>query len=810
MGKSALDGVKVLEFATMVSGPYCGKLLADMGADVIKVEPPSGDPARSYGPFPSSGPHPERSALFLYLNTSKRAIALDLEKPADRSVFKRLVEWADLLVDDHPPSALGGIGLGWDMLHAMNPGLVYASITPYGRTGPRAKVKGDELTVIHAGGLGNLLPTRSVDANRAPVKMGGNQAGYCGGLTAALTAMAMLIGRMRTGRGGPIDISLQEVILALVSPGVANTRYHKTTWSRVPDRPPAMGRMETSDGYVVLSAFDNHHFKAYRELMGSPEWAEGDEWLTLEYRAHHLKDIAPMLDGWMLGQRKDEMHHMAAKAGIPIGPINTAKDVMECPQYSARNYFVEVDHPEAGRHKYAGWPYKMSATPPRVRRPAPLLGEHNDEILSEISLDMHSANSGSPKTGDASSVSALPLQGVRALEICWMWAGPYITMLLANLGAEVIRLESHKRTDLTRRYFPWPLPDPAPTAVPPNQGMAYNSMNRDKKSVTIDLTMPEGVELVRRLAAVSDVFVENMRAGVMQRLGLGYEDLCRARPDIIVASSSGRGHDGPHRDYRGYAMVHQAIGGGAYITGYPDDHPCHSGGDVDLMNAITAAYAIVAALYHRARTGEGQFIDYSQSEGVTSLIGELMLGYEMNSQIPERMGNAHPWCAPHNVYKCWGVDRWMALEVHSDEEFASLARAIGKPDLAEDPRFADMASRKENESELDRIIEAWTAERDRDWIVEEFCRVGLAAAPSRDADDLYADAHLKAREAFVKIDHPELGALELVGTPWKIPGRRPPAAHAPLLGEHTDCVLQNLLGLSDEETAELRRKEVIM
>jgi benzylsuccinate CoA-transferase BbsF subunit len=361
-------------------------------------------------------------------------------------------------------------------------------------------------------------------------------------------------------------------------------------------------------------------------------------------------------------------------------------------------------------------------------------------------------------------------------------------MLLANLGAEVIRLESHNRTDLTRRFFPWPLPDPAPTACPPSQGMAYNSLNRDKKSVTIDLAKPEGVELAKRLASVSDIVVDNMSAGVMKKLGLGYDDLRAVRPDIIVASSSGRGQEGPQKDYRGYAMVHQAIGGGAYITGHPDDHPSHSGGDMDLVNAITAAYAVVAALHHRMRTGEGQFIDYSQCEGITSIIGDVMLGYAMTSQIPERMGNAHPMRAPHSVYKCWGIDRWLALEVYSDDEFTILARIIGRPELAEDP---------------------WTRERDRDWMVEEFCRAGLAAAPSRDARDLYADPHLRDRGAFVKIDHPELGELEMVRTPWKIPGRELPASHAPLLGEHNLMALKDLLGLSDQEIEALRSKDVI-
>ena len=405
---------------------------------------------------------------------------------------------------------------------------------------------------------------------------------------------------------------------------------------------------------------------------------------------------------------------------------------------------------------------------------------------------------------------ALPLKGIRVADFNWVWAGPFTTMLLAILGAEVIKIEGHKRLDLTRRSVVWPLPDPVPNELPPNQGMAYNCVNMNKKSVTIDLTKPEGLDLAKRLVKISDIVMDNMRPGSMKRLGLGYEVLRELRPDIIVVSSSSRGSEGPEKDYAGYASIHQAIGGGAYIMGYPDDAPCTSGGDVDLINATTTAYSILTALYHRIQTGEGQFIDYSQCEGVSSMIGDLLLGYEMNSQVPERMGNAHPQYSPHNAYRCWGVDRWLALEVHSDEEFVILAGVISKPELTRDPRFTEMASRKENEAELDNIIEGWTRERDRDWMVSEFCKAGIAAAPSRDDRDLYADPHLQKRHAFATIDHPELGELELVGAPWKMSDCEMPIRRAPLLGEHNDYVLQELLGLSEAETSELRQKDVII
>jgi benzylsuccinate CoA-transferase BbsF subunit len=395
------------------------------------------------------------------------------------------------------------------------------------------------------------------------------------------------------------------------------------------------------------------------------------------------------------------------------------------------------------------------------------------------------------------------------LELCWVWAGPYAGLLLASLGAEVIRVEGHQRSDLMRRTVVWPLPEPQPIPVPSAQGMAFNSVNMSKRSVTLDLADPRGVELARRLAARSDVVVDNMRSGALDKIGLGYDDLRLIRPDLVVASSSGRGRGGPHSDFLGYAMVHHAIGGGAWLTGYADEPPSHSLGDVDLMNATALAAAILAALHHRSRTGEGQLIDYSQCEGVTTLVGDTILAAQMTGQPPGRLGNAHAEHAPHGVYRTWGVDRWVAISVASDEELARLVEVIGQPELARDPRFATSAARKQHEVELDAIVEAWTHTRDRDVIVAELVAAGVVAAPSRDGRDLYADRHLRERGAFATVDHPELGPLELVGAPFRFGTEPLPMTVAPRLGEHSDVVLGELLGLGEEEIEELRREGVV-
>ena len=409
----------------------------------------------------------------------------------------------------------------------------------------------------------------------------------------------------------------------------------------------------------------------------------------------------------------------------------------------------------------------------------------------------------------ARQTDRLPLDGVRVVDMTWVWAGPYLGSLLGMLGAEVIKVESRSRPDFFRRFVVWPLADAEPEELGPNEGMMFNTVNLSKLGVALNLVRPEGIDLIKRLVAVSDVVIENMRAGILKRMGLDYEALRAVNPRIILLSSSARGGAGPEAHYAGYASVHHAVGGGTYITGYPDGPPGYAIGDVDLMNATAGAFAVVAALYHRKETGEGQFIDFSQCEGVTALIGEVLLDYQMTGRIPGRKGNSDDFMAPHNLYPCWGVDRWLAIAVETDEEFAALARVMEKPELADDPRFATAAARKRNEAELDAIISEWTRLRDRDLMARQLGEAGVAAAPSRDARDLMRDPHLRARGVFAELDHPETGPRDFVGLPWQMSGCQPALKRSPLLGEHNDYVFGQLLGLDEAEIARLKKSGII-
>jgi len=401
---------------------------------------------------------------------------------------------------------------------------------------------------------------------------------------------------------------------------------------------------------------------------------------------------------------------------------------------------------------------------------------------------------------------AVALRGVRVADFTWAWAGPYGTLLLAFLGAEVIKIESHKRLDHARTRSLMG----GPVVGGPDASVIFNDLNLGKLGVTLDLAQPQGAELARRLVAVSDVVAQNMRPGAMERLGLGYEQLRQVKPDLIMISSSARGMTGPERHYAGYAPTFAALGGLAYMTGHPDGPPVPQMGTVDLRSATFLAVAVLAGLHHRAATGQGMHIDLSSSEAIIALIGEAILDYTMNHRLPQRRGNRNQGMAPHKVYRCSGEDAWVSIAVGSEAEWQALCRSLGHPEWQDDPRFADAPRRCQHQDELDALIEAWTCQRTPYEVMHTLQAAGVAAMPVMSSRDLFTDPHLMARGLGVEMEHPVVGRRTVIGPPWALSGtparvERP----APLLGEHNYQVFGELLGLPTREIDELIQAGVI-
>lgn len=387
MSERALDVVKVVEYCNFVAGPYGSKLLADLGAEVIKIEPPGvGDEARKRGPFLHDIPHPERSGLFLYLNTNKLGITLNLNSVTGKVIFKRLIASADILFEDRPPGEMEELGLGYDTLKEINPRLIMTAITPFGQTGPYRDYKAYYLNTYHASGAGYLLPGGSIQPDRGPIKGPGLLGEYDAGLSAALATLGALYWRGASGFGQYIDVSKQETLMALEKMEFA--RFQSD--GKSPSRNPAMrhphphGWIRSKDGgYVLLQAGPQRddQWRILMELMGNPEWEKDEMFSTEEKRREHAIDLRERMAEWARDYTADELFHAAQGKKLPAAAVNSPEDFLGSPQVEARGFLVEIDHPVAGKLKYPSRPYQFSQTPWRVERPAPLIGQHNEEVF---------------------------------------------------------------------------------------------------------------------------------------------------------------------------------------------------------------------------------------------------------------------------------------------------------------------------------------------------------------------------------------------------------------------------------------------
>jgi len=383
MAETALAGLKVLEYAQFVSGPYCTKLLADLGAEVIKIEPPGrGDEARRREPFLNDVPHPERSGLFFYLNTNKLGITLNLNTATGKKMFKELVKETDVLVEDNQPRVMKEMGLDYESLKDINPRLIMTSITPFGQTGPYRDYKAYHLNTYHGSGLAKILSYVLPDEVKRPLKGPGFIGDYDAGLNAAIATMAALYSRLFTGMGQHIDISKQESLIALerVEIGMYGNEGD-SMMSTVMLSGMVGGLQPCKDGHVVLCLPMEHQWEALIKLMGNPDWAQDERFKDELDRAQHAKELNENIAQWTMERTKDEIYHQAQALSCPIGAVTTVADLVASEQLEARGFFVEADHPEMGRVKFPAAPYRYSKTPWRIERPAPLLGEHNEEIF---------------------------------------------------------------------------------------------------------------------------------------------------------------------------------------------------------------------------------------------------------------------------------------------------------------------------------------------------------------------------------------------------------------------------------------------
>ncbi len=809
MTARGLDGIRVVELGQMVAAPWTAKLLADLGADVIKVEPPEGDAARRRGPFAADRGRPDSqivpdagseltAGLFAAININKRGAVVDLDRPDGRATLQQLLADADLFIHDLAPATAAAHGLTAEPLRAQHSSLVTLSITPFGQTGPYADWRATELQVVHGGGWGWLTPGCVQDAELPPLKPHGHQAAFQSGFAAACASLAAVDRAQRTGHGEHIDFAQMSYVVGMLEAAFISWSYRGENPSRLGARIlNPWGIFPTSDGHIFLVCVEADQWERLKDFMGRPEWADMDIFETLEGRFENEDLLRMWLGEWIAAQPVTELFHRGQAERLAFAPVNTVAQMAADPHLAARDFLVTYDQPGLGDITVPGAPSRLTNSWWSIRRPAPSLGEHSG--ASFATADTATASLPAPSPASSATPSSRPLDGVTVADFTWVWAGPYCTLHLAHLGATVIKVESSARPDLGRR-----LPTQSGRHTPTLDTNGYfNQYGQGKQSITIDLGTAEGRALAKRLALSCDLVVSNYATGVMDEWGLGYEALAAERPDVIVGAISGYGHQGPYRSYMGYGPTTGPLSGLASMTGYPGTDADELGVSLgDPAAGIATAYALVAALVARRRTGEGQFIDTSMWEATTACTVEGWMEWVMRGTQPDPIGNLDPLWSPHNLYRCAGNDDWVAVCCVDEAEWAALARVTGiDPD---DDRFATAADRKANEAELDKLIGAWTRERDQWDITELLQAAGVPAFPSLSSRSLEVNPHLVERGLIERLDHPVVGRMSHVGIPWLLSdGTNGVRSPAPTLGQHTHEVLSGLLGLSSDEIAAL-------
>jgi crotonobetainyl-CoA:carnitine CoA-transferase CaiB-like acyl-CoA transferase len=799
-----LEGVRVVEVGYRgVAAGYAGKLLADLGATVIKVEPPEGDWTRHYGPWRQGHENDtEASGLYLALNANKRSMVLALDTASGFAEFAALVDNADILIHDLPPPRTDALGLDYAKLTVRNPRLTMVSITPFGLTGPYRNYAATDLIVFHAAAGGWIFADPRDPQGQPPVKLFGKHSEVMAGITATVTGLACYYAALESGQGDHVDLSMQEVGATQHGPNSVEYEYARRLIDRLMPRKYAPSDYyRCSDGYIFIVCPEDHQWDYMVKVMGSPAWAAEPRFATRWLRGgEHREAFAALLNAWTSQHTVEQVFTAAQEAHVCAIMLLRPEQVAQNKHLASRNFFREHEHPAAGPLRMPGPPVAFDNAWWRLRRPAPGLGEDHDAIAKAF------AEAGARPASNSADAQRLPLAGVKVLDFTHFWAGPHATQHLGFLGAEILKIESMKRPDFTRKFNIFPR-DMEPNI---NRGGYFNEYNQMKKSVGIDVKHPEGLKLLKQLAKKCDVAASNFSTGVMDRLGLGTEDLRAINPDMIVLEISGFGKTGLFKDYIAFGPTVVPFAG---IIAIPEagERPLYSSsGYGDPNGGLYGAYAITAALVARKLHGGGASIDATLWETTASNNVEGFINAALGNKAYGYMGNRDAVLAPHNAYPSAGEDSWIAIAVTDETQWRSLCAVIGQPRLADDKRFKDNAARKRNEDALDAIIAQWTGQHDRFEAAKLLQAGGVPAFPVYSVADMLKDPHLERRGYFVDLPHPEVGVRRHNGRPWQLERRHSDVdAPAPLMGQHTDEVLQRYLNLSNDDIAALRKAEIV-
>jgi crotonobetainyl-CoA:carnitine CoA-transferase CaiB-like acyl-CoA transferase len=792
-----LNGYTVVDLSSGIAGAYATKILADGGAEVIKVEAPKGDPLRAWSASGAVIPPGEDGALFGYLACSKQSVVADPDVVDDTELVERLLASADAvvwsrgsLVAEHEPFSPAAI-------YHRHPHLVVTAITPFGLDGPWHDRPATEFTLQAWSGGAIGIGRGSQD--RAPVHVGGQVGEWVAGAYAAAMTLAFRARALRDGHGELVDLSMLEAqILCLTYYPVTFFEMLGRPW-RTERRPTVPGVAQAEDGLVALGCGTAQQWFDLCAMSGHDEWIDETSELTITEQANLHADE---LYEWLRHQRVDDVRELASAFRIPNSPVGNGENVTAMDHFVERNAFTT--NPRDG-FVQPNHPYRLTGADLRAPTPAPRLGEHTDARRG-LAPTPRPTPTGSP------DLDRLPLRGMRVLDMTTFWAGPSCTHVLGMLGAELIHLESTPRPDGTRLIAGIPATEDQWWEKSP----IFSALNTNKKSLTLDFQTERGRELLRRLIPTCDVIVENFTPRVIDQLGLDFDSVRALREDVIMLRMPGFGLDGPWRDNPAFAYIIEDASGLSWLTGYPDRNPYEPYSVGDPNAGVHALNGLLLALEHRRRTGEAVLVEAAMVDAALNVAAEQVIEHSAYGSLLQRAGNRGPVAAPQNLYRTADVDEfdradcWVAIAVTTNRQWEALRDAIGRPGWAMDPELADDAGRRARHDIIDDRLAAWCLPRTGDAIVEALWTAGVPVAKVMQPHRQTELPQLRHRGFFEHVGHPVNVAASHSTLPVRLSDGPERFHHhaAPLLGQHNHELLAEL-GLSAGEIAALEDDGVI-
>jgi crotonobetainyl-CoA:carnitine CoA-transferase CaiB-like acyl-CoA transferase len=780
-----LASLRVIDLSSNLCGPYATKLLADGGADVIKIESPLGDPLRRWSAT-GADLGDDDSAIFRFLNTTKRSMVGAVGEPE----VEALLRGADIVVEDLGPAGSGPDAIDIDALRARHPHLIVLSISPFGAGGPLSAKPSTELIVQAESGalIGRGRP------DQPPIQAGGRISDWTAACYAAPAALAASMRARRTGVGEHIDLSIAEVmaIAASTFSDLANHLSGRPPLETVPRNLETPSIHRAADGWIGFNTNTAQMFQSFLIMIERFDLLEDAELASLSGRVKRLAEWEGIVEEWTTKHTCADVMQRAAELRIPCSRVNDGRSVLENEQLQARGVFV----PNPAGFLQPRSPYLVEGESPRPFAPAPRLGEHTGRV---------EARERPAPTDPGADPFALPLTGVKVLDLTSWWAGPSSSHLLGLFGAEVIHVESTAHPDGMRLTgFMFGRPDWW------EWGHMFAAANTNKLDVTLDVGQPQGLELCKRLVQWADVVVENFAPRVVEQWGLDADAVLQLNPDIVYLRMPAFGLSGPWRDRTGFAQTMEQLTGMAWITGHPYDQPRILRGPCDPIAGMHGALAMLIGLHEREHRGAGVFIESTMVEAALNCAAEQIVECTAYGNLMERAGNRSPHCAPQGVYACPGFEQWLAISVETDEQWKGLVEALGAPSWALDAALASRAGRHAAHDLLDAELGAWAAARDLDTAVALLVAHGVPAARLWDPRIQSRHPQMAARSFYEELDHPSLGRHPVPGLPfrWTTVDRWTRRA-TPTLGQDNDDVLRRILGLGDDEIAALAEAGVI-